>query len=173
MPAATNKQELLQVFDKEFKTLNTTLEKVNEVTAQLSPPDDSASIKGIVSHRTHWMEMFHRWYEDGMAGREVHIPAEGYKWSQLKEYNARLYALGDTLPWAKLLSEFCGACTRLRTFIEACEDDELYTADVHAWTGKWTLGRYAEASGPSHFRSANAYIRKTLKTAAKPRKPDD
>ena len=108
--------------------------------------------------------MFHRWHEDGIAGREVFLPAKGYKWSQLKEYNAALYERGNQMTWAELRSEFNSACDKLRTFIEARDDAELYADGVHAWTGKWTLGRYAEASGPSHFRSANTYIRKVLRS---------
>ncbi|MGB5560351.1 MAG: ClbS/DfsB family four-helix bundle protein, partial [Paracoccaceae bacterium] len=118
-----------------------------------------------ITHRAHWMGRFHRWYEDGIAGRQVHVPAEGYKWNQLKDYNAPLYAKGNETPWSDLLSEFDAACRKLRAFIEARDDAYLYAAGAHSWTGKWTLGRYAEASGPWHFRSANTYIRKALRAA--------
>lgn len=165
MPAATNKSELLAVFDKDLAKLKKTLEAVDEETSTLSAPDDAVTVKGIIAHRTHWMGMFHHWYEDGVSGREVFVPAKGYKWNQLKAYNAPVYAKGDETPWPDLLSAFDAACDRLRSFIVARDDQELYADGVHAWTGKWTLGRYAEASGPSHFRSANSYIRKALKAA--------
>jgi hypothetical protein len=165
MPAATNKTELLAVFDKDLATLRKTLDGVDEARSASSAPGDDTTIKGVIAHRTHWMGMFHRWYEDGQAGRTVHMPAEGVKWNQLRDYNAPLYAQGNATAWTTLLSEFNAACDRLRAFIEARDDAELYTGGVHDWTGKWTLGRYAEASGPSHFRSANAYIRKALRNA--------
>lgn len=165
MPAATNKPELLSTFDKGLAKLRKTLDEINEETSTLSASDDTTTIKGIIAHRTHWMGMFHRWYEDGVSGREVFLPAKGYKWNQLKAYNAPLYAKGNDTSWAELLSEFEAACDRLRTFIEAHDDHDLYASGVYGWTGKWTLGRYAEASGPSHFRSANTYIRKALRTA--------
>ncbi|WP_417804658.1 ClbS/DfsB family four-helix bundle protein [Thalassospira lucentensis] len=165
MPAATNKTDLLAVFDKELAKLRKTLDGVDEAKASLSAPDDDATIKGVIAHRTHWMGMFHGWYENGVAGREVHVPAKGYKWNQLKEYNARLYAKGNQTPWSVLLAGFETACDKLRQFIAAQDEDTLYTSGAHAWTGKWTLGRYAEASGPSHFRSANTYIRKVLRNA--------
>ena len=164
MPAATNKSELLAVFDKDLAKLRKTLSEVDEDTSAATVPGDSTTIKGILAHRTHWMGMFHLWYEDGVAGREVFVPAKGYKWNQLKAYNAPLYSRGDKTPWADLVADFDAACAKLRAFIEDHDDHELYASGIHAWTGKWTLGRYAEASGPSHFRSANAYIRKALKT---------
>ncbi|MCD1634154.1 ClbS/DfsB family four-helix bundle protein [Martelella mediterranea] len=165
MPAATNKSELLAVFDKDLAKLRKTLDAVDEDTSTLSAPDDAVTVKGIIAHRTHWMGMFHRWYEDGVAGREVFVPAKGYKWNQLKAYNAPVYAKGDETPWPDLLSAFDAACDRLRSFIVARDHHELYTDGVYTWTGRWTLGRYAEATGPSHFRSANSYIRKALKAA--------
>ena len=165
MPAATNKTDLLAVFDKDLAKLRKTLDGVDEAKSSLSAPGDDTTIKGVIAHRTHWMGMFHGWYEDGVAGREVHVPAKGYKWNQLKEYNAPLYARGNETPWAELLSEFEAACGKLRRFLESCDDALLYTNGAYPWTGKWTLGRYAEASGPSHFRSANTYIRKALKNA--------
>jgi len=160
-----NKTELLTVFDKELTKLGKTLAAVDEHSSGFSAPDDPATIKGIIAHRTHWMGMFHRWYEDGVAGRQVFVPTKGYKWNQLKAYNAPIYAKANITPWAALLSDFETACEHLRTFIASRTDHELYTDGVCGWTGKWTLGRYAEASGPSHFRSANTYIRAILNSA--------
>tara|TARA_Y100000815_G_C13144550_1_gene425632 strand:- start:128 stop:634 length:507 start_codon:yes stop_codon:yes gene_type:complete len=165
MVAATNKTELLAVFDGELARLRQTLASVDEQTSTLSSPEDTTTIKGIIAHRTHWMGLFHQWFEDGVAGREVSVPAKGYKWNQLKAYNAPLYLKGNDTPWADLLREFETACKKLRSFIASREDHDLYAQGVYAWTGKWTLGRYAEASGPSHFRSANTCIRKTLRAA--------
>lgn len=165
MPAATNKTDLLAAFDKDLAKLNKTLDGVTEAQSSLSTPDDNTTIKGIIAHRTHWMGMFHGWYEDGVESREVHVPAKGYKWNQLKEYNAPLYAHANETPWEDLLSDFEAACSKLRGFIEAHDDKALYNSGAYSWTGKWTLGRFAEASGPSHFRSANTYIRKALRSA--------
>ncbi|WP_197409525.1 ClbS/DfsB family four-helix bundle protein [Erythrobacter sp. YT30] len=165
MPAATNKSDLLAVFDKDLAKLRKTLTTIDEEMSLLSAPDDITTIRGILAHRTHWMGMLHTWYKDGIAGREVYVPAKGYKWNQLKEFNAPIYAKGNETSWKELLARFEAACDELRSFIDARDDAELYTVGEHLWTGKWTLGRYAEASGPSHFRSANTYIRKALRGA--------
>ncbi|MEM9999498.1 MAG: ClbS/DfsB family four-helix bundle protein [Pseudomonadota bacterium] len=165
MPAATNNADLLAVFDKDLQKLHATLAKIDEDNANLAAPDDEVSIKGIIAHRIHWIGMFHTWYEDGVAGRTVYVPAKGYKWNQLKAYNASLYAAGDRMKWDEARRAFDKAAAKLRAFIADRDDDELYGQGVYEWTGKWTLGRFAEASGPSHFRSAGTYIRKALKAA--------
>lgn len=165
MPAATDKTDLLAAFDKELAKLRKTLALVDEHLSSACGPEDDTSIRGVIAHRTHWMGLFQGWYQDGKAGRTVHVPAKGYKWNQLKPCNAILYAKGDQTAWPDLLAAFDTACQDLRRFIETCDDAELYSLGRYDWTGKWTLGRYAEASGPSHFRSANTYLRKVLRHA--------
>lgn len=165
MPAATNKSGLLATFDRERTKLAATLAAVCVVKAQFRAADHPASIKGIIAHRTHWIARFHVWYEDGLAGRPVHIPAEGYTWAMLTSYNQALYDNGDRMEWDDLMTRFEAEADRLRALIVSLDDDVLYASKRFGWTGKWTLGRWAEASGPSHFRSANINIRKILRSA--------
>jgi len=78
MPAATDKSDLLTIFDRDLANLFKTLDGVDEAKAALSAPDDDTTIKGVIAHRTHWIGMFFGWYEDGVADREVHVPAKGF-----------------------------------------------------------------------------------------------
>lgn len=163
MPAATNKADLLVGFDKELAKVTKTLDGLDEKTAGLHAVDDETTIKGILAHRIHWVDLFFGWYEGGKAGKKVEIPAPGVKWNQLKPYNAPIYAAGNERSLADLRKDFDAQFVRLRKFLEAQDDAELYTPDRYAWTGKWGVGRWAESTGPAHFRSANTYIRKVLR----------
>lgn len=165
MPAAINQANLLMIFDKELSKLRSTLGGIDADTARKSLPDDDTTVKGVIAHRIHWMGLFHKWFDDGAAGRTVHLPDEGVKWNQLRAYNAPIYARGDAADWRQLQSDFDAACAKLRAFIADHDPAKLYAQGAYDWTGKWTLGRYAEAAGPSHFRSANTYIRKVLRAA--------
>ena len=60
---------------------------------------DATSIKHVVGHRAHWIELFLGWYADGLAGGTVEIPAPGYKWNQLKAYNAMVRKQQADLNW--------------------------------------------------------------------------
>lgn len=166
MPAATNKADLMAAFDKELAKLRKTLATIDETSAKSATRDDDTTIKGIIAHRIHWVDLFFHWYETGKAGKTVHVPAEGYKWNELKAYNAPIYARGNEQSWAELTASYDKAIARLRAFIEDNGDDELYTVGRYDWTGKWGVGRWIESAGPAHFRSANTYIRKVLREAA-------
>lgn len=163
MPAATNAQDLLAVFDKELARLQKTLDGVDEAMASRHTADDAVTIKGVIAHRTHWIGLFFDWYADGVAGKTVETPAPGVKWNQLKAYNAPIYEAANGRRWSDLRAEFDAATARLRAFIAESDDALLYEPGLYDWMNTWTIGRWAEASGPSHFRSANSYIRKVLR----------
>ena len=164
--AATTKDDLLALTDKEYQKLIKTLDTVDDALAVTPSDEDGISINDTIAHRTHWIDLFFGWYEDGKAGKEVPLPAPGYKWNQLKEYNAKVREASQTTPWDKVRADFDAAHDKLTAFIADRDDDELYGDGVYAWTGKWTVGRYAEASGPSHYRSANKFIRQIIRSMA-------
>lgn len=85
--AATTKDDLVAVAQKEFDKLDKLLAQVDEQTALVKDEDDT-SIKDVVGHRAHWINLFFGWYHNGLEGNEVFFPAEGYKWNDLKRYNA-------------------------------------------------------------------------------------
>ena len=164
MPAATTQADLLAITDKEWCKLTTLL---NEVPPALFVRTDADgwSIKDVIAHRAHWIDLFLGWYRDGMAGREVHFPAEGYKWSELKRYNADLRARQSGLSWEQARSSLGDRHAALRDFMAAQDTQSLYGAPMPGGNGKWTTGRYAEAAGPSHYRSAAKFIRGVQRAA--------
>ncbi|MDJ0991953.1 MAG: ClbS/DfsB family four-helix bundle protein [Dinoroseobacter sp.] len=165
MPAASTKAELLDICEKEFAKLTRTLDTIDGELA-LVPGPDGASIKDTVAHRAHWIDLYLSWVRAGRAGHEVQTPAPGYKWNQLKAYNAQLREAQAELSWGQARSELSDAHGRLMAFLTDEDDVSLYTPHLMPWMNNWTLGRWAEASGASHYRSANTYIRKLSRALA-------
>lgn len=164
MPAGS-KLELQTVTQKEFAKLSKLIEKIAAADA-LKKDEDDTSIKDVVAHRAHWIELFLGWYGAGVAGKEVHFPAEGYKWSELKRYNADLRAKQAELGWEQARSNLADGHRALTGLIEELSDVELYGGPMKGAKNDWTTGRWAEAAGPSHYRSAAKYIRARLKSLA-------
>ena len=165
MPAAVTKEELLDVAVEEFDKLTAQLDRVDDELA-LAKDDDDTSVKDIVAHRAHWIGLFLGWYHDGLAGREVHFPAEGYKWNDLKRYNADLRSRQADLGWSEACAQLRRAHAELIEFVDAHSDADLYGGPMAGANNNWTPGRWAEAAGPSHYRSATKYVRGRLRTAA-------
>lgn len=164
MPAATNKAELIATTVKDWGKLVIVLDKV--------PPElalqkvDGVSIKDVIGHRAHWIDLFLGWYRDGQVGKEVFMPAKGYKWNELNAYNAKLRQDQAGLGYGAVKNLLVAAHGRLLAFMQDHSDADLYGAPMVGGNGKWTTGRFAEASGPSHYRSASKFVRQRLREAA-------
>ncbi|MEM6559231.1 MAG: ClbS/DfsB family four-helix bundle protein [Myxococcota bacterium] len=157
MPAATSKKELIAACEKEYDLLQACLEPVDDKLA-MKTYEDETSIRDVIVHRAHWIDLFLKWYADGEAGRTVHIPAKGYKWSELKAYNAKVREDTASVSWRAAKNRLKRGHAKLMAFLESHSDAELYGKPM---TGhdKWTTGRFAEASGSSHYRSATKFVR--------------
>lgn len=164
MPAATNKADLLSKTRNEYEKLRKVIDPIDTEEAMVKSED--TSIKDIIAHRAHWIDLFLGWHKDGLAGKKVYFPAEGYKWNELKRYNADIRARQADIDWpaAKdlLQDRYDTLVAHLKTFSNA----DLYAGQMQGAESHWTAGRFAEAAGPSHFRSAAKYIRSELRRRA-------
>ena len=161
MPATT-KTQLLEATRVEFAKLAKLIETIEPATAMIKQADDT-SIKDIVAHRAHWIDLFLGWYADGIAGTPVHFPAKGYKWNQLKQYNADLRSRQKALGWAEAKALLNAKHEALWHFIHGHSEAALYGGPMKGANNHWTPGRWAEAAGASHYRSATKTIRARLR----------
>lgn len=156
---AKTKAALIAIAEKEFDKLQTLLADIDRDLALTPHPDDGITIKDTLAHRVHWIDLFFGWYENGAAGRPVHVPADGYNWGQLKAYNAKVRAQTADISWDEARSQLATGHERLMRFVAERSDDDLYGPRKYDWQGTYPLGRWVESAGPSHYRSAAKYIR--------------
>lgn len=161
MPA-TSKTQLHIVTLTEYTKLEALIADVSDSDASHKDNSDT-SIKDLIGHRAHWIALFLGWYADGQAGKKVFFPAEGYKWNQLKAYNAQLRQSQSTLSWNQARQLLAQNHDRLASFINDHSDHALYGGPMKGANNRWTPGRWAEAAGASHYRSASKYVRQALK----------
>lgn len=165
--AATDKSELLRITAGEFNKLAALVDAVESDAAMKKQADDT-SIKDVVAHRAHWISLFLGWYHDGMAGKPVHFPAEGYKWNDLKRYNADLRHRQRHVDWPGAKALLMENHEALMRFIEEHSNDDLYNGPMKGAKNAWAPGRWAEAAGASHYRSASKFIRASILQDAAP-----
>lgn len=163
--AATTRDELLATSLKEYRKLEALIADLSGEQATIKDDDDT-SIKDVIGHRAHWIDLFLGWYGDRQAGKEVSFPAPGYKWNQLKSYNAALRQAQAGLSWVEARELLSANHARLVAFVTGHHDADLYGGPMQGASNDWTPGRWAEAAGPSHYRSAAKHIRQILKRRA-------
>lgn len=165
MPAAATKDALCNVARKEFAKLEALLDTVPESARLASDPEaEGTTLKDIVGHRAAWIDLFLGWYSAGLKGGPVEIPAPGYKWNALKRFNADLRASQAGMSWEEARALLRANHGRLLDFIDGHDNAALYGAPMRGGGNAWTTGRWAEAAGPSHYRSAAKYIRARLRS---------
>ncbi len=164
--AAQSKSELLEITRKEFGKLTKLIETI-DADAAMRKRDEDTSVKDIIAHRAHWIDLFLGWYAEGLAGKTVYFPAKGYKWNDLKRYNADLRDRQSALSWPEATALLHKNYQKLIEFIENHTDQELYGGPMKGAKNAWTPGRWSEAAGPSHFRSASKFLRTVLKNSRK------
>ncbi|MHA7774050.1 ClbS/DfsB family four-helix bundle protein [Roseibium sp. M-1] len=160
--AAKNKQELLAITAKEYGKLQSLLDELPAML-RLEKDADGISPKDIIGHRAHWIDLFLGWYRDGQAGREVYLPAKGYKWNETARYNAELRQKQAGLSWRSARSLFESNHADLVALMESLSEEDLYGGPMKGSNNAWTTGRWAEAAGPSHCRSAAKYLRQRMR----------
>jgi hypothetical protein len=158
MPAATTQADLIATTEKEWAKLTALLDRVPEPLAA-SADADGITPTDILTHRAHWIGLFFQWLSEG---EDAQMPDHGVKWNQLKPYNADLRARYAHMTWPQARAWLADQHARLLDWIGKSDDAQLYGAPMPGGTG-WTVGRYAEAAGPSHYRSAAKYIRARIK----------
>ncbi|WP_224823872.1 ClbS/DfsB family four-helix bundle protein [Cognatishimia sp. MH4019] len=164
MPAATTKTDLLSVLESEWGKLSNCLAQVSEDVA-LAPDDAGATIKDVLGHRAAWIELYLGWVAQSASGGPIFMPAEGYKWNMLPELNAKIRQDQSNLGWSDVVALLEARKAALVATLETSDDAMLYGGPMPGGNGKWTMGRYAEAAGPSHFRSAAKFIRARLRAS--------
>ncbi|GAA6181474.1 ClbS/DfsB family four-helix bundle protein [Shimia sp. NS0008-38b] len=165
MPAAQTKDDLLAVSAKEFAKLQSLMVTVPSDVATQSI-EENWSIRDVLVHRAHWIDLFLGWYADGQAGKKVAFPAPGYKWNQLAAYNETVLAQHADVSWEDAQVRFLAAHDRWIKLVSGLTQEALYGAPMTGGNNNWTCGRWAEAAGPSHYRSAAKFIRTCLKQAS-------
>lgn len=165
MPATTTKEDLIALCEKEYAKLDALIGGIPEDIAT-RPFDEGVTIKDTVGHRAHWIDLFFTWLDEIAEHGKAYMPAKGYKWSELKPYNAKVRDAQAGMSWDEVRQMLADRHARLMAHLKARSQDDLYGAPLPGGSGaRWTEGRYAEASGSSHYRSAAKFIRACLRQA--------
>ncbi len=161
MPAVVTKKQLLEKTTDEFEALMQTLNRFDPSKADLCDQDGYCA-KRVVGHRAEWISFFFKWCDAVAAGEKPDIPAKGFTWKDTPAMNLKIWDRQKQMSWQDVLQLLVNKHALLLKHIETKSENELYSQPLFPGT-KWTQGRYAEAAGPSHYRSANKFLKKLLK----------
>ena len=166
------KAELLKEIDLERSALDNTLSQLT--TRQMTQSGVTRggwSVKDILAHLVEWQQMNFDWYDAGLRGEKVEMPAPGFTLRELPRLNQMIYEKHHRRPLRAILDDYQTHHDKTIALIKSLSDYDLTTLGRYAWTGpSWTLSDYLRASTAAHYLWARTRIRRWLRAQNAARK---
>jgi len=121
------------------------------------------AVKDIVAHLVEWHNLMLGWYETGVQGEPVDLPAPGYKWSETPALNQRIFEKYKAVDADESEQLFTDSHQRVMSLINQLREEEINIPGTYAWTGKLPLFSYLKPCTAGHYRWAYGLIRKWWK----------
>jgi uncharacterized protein (TIGR03083 family) len=163
MPRPFTKPQLLSESQKEHEALEQFLSTLSP--EQMTRPGTLGdwSVKDVLAHLYEWEQMVLGWLAAGQRGESPHVPAEGYKWSQLPALNEKIREKHSSRSLEETLTLFRDSYNQIMKTIESLSEEALFTPGLYPWMNKNTLGAYFVSATSSHYRWARTEMKKGLR----------
>lgn len=121
----------------------------------------------ILSYQLGWMDLLLNWDLNESKGKEVIMPAPGYKWNQLGGLYHSFYDKYQNLSLAQQQTMFITTVEDLIKWLETLNDDELFQSDKRKWAAStasnWPVWKWVHINTVAPFKSFRGKIRKWKK----------
>lgn len=160
MARAQNKQQLLDLGQKEYQRLFDLISLLSSKQRDQEFIFDNRTTKDIVAHLYAWQLLELTWYKEGMSGNRPEMPAPGYTFKDASKLNEKLYQDYKNVTWDDLKNKFDNSHNALMKIVNSHTDKELSTKMKYAWTGTTSITCYFASALSSHYVWAIDLIRK-------------
>ncbi len=164
MPRPHTKPQILAESQKEHEALELFLSTFTP--DQMTQPGmlGEWSAKDVLAHLYEWEQMVLGWLAASQRGESPHVPAEGYKWSQLPALNQKIREKHSNRSLDEILTLFRDSYNQTMNTIESLSEEALFMSGLYPWMNKNTLAAYFVSCTSSHYRWARTEMRKGLKS---------
>ena len=163
MPRPTNKNDLLNQAEENFKKLMQTADSMSD-KARITPFDFSGEIskkeahwkrdkdiRDVFVHLYEWHKLLLNWVNSNLNGESVPFLPEPYNWKTYGDMNMEIWKKHrDTSPdAARTMLERSHA--DVMALAERFSEEELFTRSHFSWTGNNDIGSYFISTLSSHY----------------------
>lgn len=168
MPRPTNKDQLLQASELNFKKLFTQIDSLDSEQQESEFPAGTLNrnIRDVLAHLHHWHLMMLEWYAVGMSGEKPIMPAPGYTWKTVPDLNRNIQEQYRNSPLEEVRSKLEHSHQQIQNLIEKHSNTELFEKKHYPWTGSTSLGAYLISASSSHYDWALKLLKRVLKKAS-------
>lgn len=165
MSRPTNKNELLELSQRNFKSLNDYVDSLPDKDKNKEFPKGTMNrnIRDVLAHLHQWHLMMMEWYTVGMKGGKPDMPAKGYTWKTIPDLNRKIWEDYCTTDPARVRKMLNMSFADIQKIIQQHSNDELFEKKRYKWTGTTSLGAYLVSATSSHYDWALKLIKKAKK----------
>lgn len=168
MPRPTNKDQLLQASELNFKKLFTQIDSLDSEQQESEFPAGTLNrnIRDVLAHLHHWHLMMLEWYAVGMSGEKPIMPAPGFTWKTVPDLNRNIQEQYRNSPLEEVRNKLEHSHQQIQNLIEKHSNTELFEKKHYPWTGSTSLGAYLISASSSHYDWALKLLKRVLKKAS-------
>jgi hypothetical protein len=159
-----SKAELLKDIQVERRQLEKTLAVLSKEDLIQPGMIGEWSVKDVLSHLAAWEQLFLIWYESGLQGRIPDPNPVGMSTKAIDALNRQIFNQYRQHSLEDVLAKFQSSYEQIYGAILLIPEEEMFTVEGYAWTGKLTLADYIAGNTCNHYHWAKTKIRTWLKT---------
>ncbi|MGI9627841.1 MAG: ClbS/DfsB family four-helix bundle protein [Longimicrobiales bacterium] len=164
MPIPTSRAELVEQLSAAYAKLRHDLASAGPEIATVECVDDW-TVKDVLAVRSWWTHAVTGWIEAGREGRELALPAEGYRWNETPRLNRDIVADASSESYESVLRRLDQGFERAMACVAALDDGELLDSAVFAWAGKWPVSRWVSINTTRQYVTARKYVRRAIRAS--------
>jgi hypothetical protein len=163
MSRPRTKAELLDRSAADYARLMASVVEIPQERRTSASAYPRGSLKDMLAHLDAWHELLLEWERVGRTGLVPPIPAEGYTWKTLPDFNLTIHDAHADDPWDDVVARLDDSHARVHEVIASYDADELFEKKRYRWTGSTSVGSYAVSATTSHYEWAMKLLRQSTK----------
>lgn len=165
MPLPTCKDELLRNLDLAYSRLIDEIAAIPAALEREPAIEGGISLCDLIAYQIGWSGLLLSWESQEREGRAAQMPAPGFKWNQLGLLADSFYREFQPCSREQLLALFADRVARIRGFIEASDEADLFRLGARRWAAdKWPVVKWIQVNTIAPYTSARAKLRKWRKS---------
>ena len=165
MPRPQSKKELLKESQLSYEKLSQLIDSLSKEQLKKEFPKGTLNrnIRDVITHLHHWHLLMLDWYKVGMSGEKPFMPAKGYTWKTLPDFNKEVWKKYQKTSLTKAIKLLDKSFAEVRDLTKSHTNKELFEKKKYQWTGSTSLGQYLISNSVSHYNWAIKLIKKGMK----------
>ncbi|WP_220741169.1 ClbS/DfsB family four-helix bundle protein [Leuconostoc miyukkimchii] len=168
MQAYANKDDLIIAIKTNYeKYINEFTEIPNDLKNKRIEAVDRTPSENL-SYQLGWLTALLCWEKDEKAGKNVDVPAKGYKWNNLGGLYTSFYETYSSYSLPELIESLNSRVAELCNLIESLPDDVLFKPNKRQWaatSAQWPVWKWVHINSVAPFKTFRTKIRKWKKIA--------